>query len=521
MQKMIKNALISVYDKKGIERLAKELCGFGIKIIATSGTASFLKENGIEVKSIEDIIDVPELLGGRVKTLHPGIFAAILADREKEEHITNLKRFGLEFIDLVVVNLYPFEEGLKEGREAEDMIELIDIGGASLLRASSKNYKYCVSLCSPSQYEGFLEEMKANGGEVSLQYRLNQAMKVFKNISRYDHLIANYFGSFLEGKEEELFPDVFTFDLKKVIDLRYGENPHQRSALYREPTASLCILDATVLSGKPMSYNNWMDTDAAVSVVAEFNTPAVAIMKHASPCGVGTGENIYDAYNKAYITDPVSAFGGIIASNREIDLQTAEDIIGSFFEVVIAPSFEGRALKKLCTKKNLRILKTNPEVFSVSPSIRCYSLKGGMLFQEGDSAMGISDDWEVVSDREPTEKELKSLEFAWKVVKWVKSNGIVIAMGDRAIGIGTGQPSRVDSVELAIKKAGSQGHYTGGTALASDGFFPFRDAIDAAARAGVSAIVEPGGSIRDQQVIEAANEHEIALLFTGTRHFRH
>ena len=521
MNLKIKNALISVYDKEGIEGFAKELCDFGVNLIATSGTASKLREKGINVSSIEDIIDVTELMDGRVKTLHPGIFAAILIDRKKEKHISQLKEFNLPPIDLVVVNLYPFERGQKEGREEHDMIELIDIGGASLLRAASKNYKYCVPLFSPSQYEGFLEEMRANAGEVSLQYRKKLAMMTFKNVSVYNQHISDYFGKEFKVSEEGFFPEVLTLKLNKVMDLRYGENSHQKGALYREPTEEKNLLDAEVLSGKTMSYNNWMDADAAVSIVSEFDIPAVAILKHAAPCGVGSGENIYDAFNRAYITDPISAFGGIIAANREIDLTTAEQIITSFFEVIIAPSFKEEVVSTLSKKKNLRIIKAPTEVFSISSSLRCYPLNGGILLQESDSVMSGSDDWEIVSDRKPTEKEIEAVEFAWKVVKWVKSNGIVLAMSNRTIGIGTGQPSRVDAVGLAIRKAGSQGHHTGGTALASDGFFPFRDSVDEAARAGVTAVVEPGGSIRDHEVIDAANEHDIALLFTKRRHFRH
>lgn len=517
----VKNALISVYDKEGIVGFAKELCNFGVKIIATSGTASTLSKNDIKVVTIEDVFKVSELLDGRVKTLQPNIFASILADRSKEKHISQLEELNLVPIDLVVVNLYPFERGLAEGREEEDMIELIDIGGVSLLRAAAKNYKYCIPLYSPSQYDDFLKELSSNDGEVSLQYRRRQSMKIFENIFRYDEIISKYFSLEFREVKEEMFPEILTLELKKVMDLRYGENPHQKSALYRDTTDVKNLIGSDILSGKPMSYNNWMDADTAVSVLCEFDMAACTILKHAAPCGVGTGENMYDAFNRAYITDPISSFGGIVAANREIDLNTARDIITSFFEVIIAPSYEEGALKILKTKKNMRIIRVDPNIFSISSSLRCYPLKGGLLLQESDSALVSVDDWEIVSDVKPTEKEIKALDFAWKVVKWVKSNGIVIAIENRTIGIGTGQPSRVDSVELAIKKAGSQGHHTGGTALASDGFFPFRDSVDTAVEAGVTAIVEPGGSIRDQEVIDAANEHRIALLFTKMRHFRH
>lgn len=518
MNNKIKNALISVYNKEGIVEFTSSLCDFGIKIVATSGTAKVLLENNIKVDKIEDILSISELLDGRVKTLHPDIFASILADRSKKTHISQLKELNLKPIDLVVVNLYPFLDGLQKGKKEEDLIELIDIGGVSLLRAAAKNYKYCIPIFSPSQYNEFIDVLKRNNGEVTIEYRKKQAMETFKNTVWYDRIISKYFR---EGIKEEEFPEIFSFELNKVMDLRYGENPHQKSALYSESTNKKSLINSKVLSGKAMSFNNWMDADTAVSVVSEFEKPSVSIIKHAAPCGVGVGENIYDAFNRAYITDPVSSFGGIVAANREIDLATTKDIISSYFEVVIAPSFTDDALKTLKTKKNMRVIRLDPEVLSIFKSFRFYSIKGGLLIQDSDSLIDSMDEWKLVSDTKPTEKELKALDFAWKVVKWVKSNGIVIAIENRTIGIGTGQPSRVDSVELAIKKAGAQGHHTAGTALASDGFFPFRDSIDEAAKAGVTAIVEPGGSIRDQEVIDAANEHEIALLFTGKRHFRH
>jgi phosphoribosylaminoimidazolecarboxamide formyltransferase/IMP cyclohydrolase len=518
MNNKIKNALVSVYNKEGIVDFFSSLCDFGIKIVATSGTARILLENDVKVDKVEDIFNISELLDGRVKTLHPDIFASILEDRSKETHISQLKELNLEPIDLVVVNLYPFQDGLQKGEKEEDLIELIDIGGVSLLRAAAKNYKYCIPIFSPSQYNEFIDEIKRNNGEVTIEYRKKQAMETFKNTFKYDQIISKYFRG--EIKEEE-FPEIFAFDYNKVLDLRYGENPHQKSALYSESSNKKSIINSEVLSGKAMSYNNWMDADTAVSVVSEFEKSCVSIVKHAAPCGVGVGDNIYDAFNRAYITDPVSSFGGIVAANREIDLETANDIITSYFEVIIAPSFSDDALKTLKKKKNMRIIKLYPEVLSVSKQTKFYSIKGGLLIQESDSIIDNVDEWELVSDTKPTDKELQALDFAWKVVKWVKSNGIVIAIENRTIGIGTGQPSRVDSVELAVKKAGAQGHHTAGTVLASDGFFPFRDSIDEAAKAGITAIVEPGGSIRDQEVIDAANEHEIALIFTGKRHFRH
>lgn len=520
MKLPIKNALISVYNKEGIINFAKELSKFGVNIIATSGTASKLSENGIKVRKVEEVARSPELLGGRIKTLQPEIFAAILADRRKEEHLTQLNSFGLDPIDLVVVNLYPFEYGKRKSLEEEELIELIDIGGASLLRAGAKNYKFCVVLMSSSDYGGFLQEMRSNKGKVSLSYRKKQSQKVFQLLYHYNKEIADYFSK-SSHEEKELFPDTFSVDLRKVTDLRYGENPHQKSALYRGVEGGISLVDADILSGKLMSYNNWMDADAAIGVVSEFAKPAVSIVKHAAPCGVGIGNNILEAFDKAYKTDPVSSFGGIIVANRGIDLKTAENITSSFFEVIIAPSYKKEALKKLKEKKNLRILKVDQTIFSPSPFLRCYPIKGGVLLQETDCKVSEVDEWKVVSDREPTQEELKALDFTWKVAKWVKSNGIVLGKGDRTIGIGTGQPSRVDSVKLAVKKAKLLGHSTVDTVLASDGFFPFRDSIDEAKKAGVTAVVEPGGSIRDKEVITVANENRMSLLFTGVRHFRH
>jgi phosphoribosylaminoimidazolecarboxamide formyltransferase/IMP cyclohydrolase len=516
----IKNALVSVYNKEGIIGLAHELDKAGANIISTSGTYKKLTEEGIKAKKVEDIASSPELLDGRVKTLQPEIFASILVNRDKKEHLAQLKSLNLEPIDLVVVNLYPFKSGLDKNLSDDEMIELIDIGGASLLRAGAKNYKFCLVLTEPSDYEIFIRKFKEGNGAVSLDYRKRQAEKAFRQLSFYNKMIADYYVKSL-GEEKEGFPDFLSLDCKKVMDLRYGENPHQKSSVYRFTDDKLSLVDAKQLGGKPMSYNNWMDTDGALGVVSEFDKTCIAVIKHAAPCGVGVGDNVLEAFKKAQSCDPLSAFGGIISSNREIDLDTASAVTESFFEVIIAPDYTDDALVKLKEKKNLRVLQAKAGLFSPLDYIKCYPVIGGVLMQESDSAMEDPNGWDVVSSREPTREEMEELDFAWKVVKWVKSNAIVLVKDLQTIGIGTGQPSRVDSVEISILKAKKHGHQTEGSVLASDAFFPFRDSIDKAKEAGVTAIVEPGGSVRDKEVIDAANEHNIALLFTGKRHFRH
>jgi len=517
---LINNALISVSDKTGILDFAKFLTGQGISIIATGGTYKHLKENGISVKEISEYIGFPEILGGRVKTLHPKIFGGILGERDNEKHKEELEKNGISFIDLIVVNLYPFEKGLKENKSPEEMIELIDIGGVSLLRAGAKNYKDCIVLTSPSQYEEFQKNFKENNGNIPIVQRIKYARNVFFATKHYDNLIGGYFSKILGEEIKEEFPEIFSINLQKAELLRYGENPHQRSAFYKEIEIQNSISNAIQHHGKHLSYNNIMDADAALGIVQEFDIPAASVVKHAAPCGVGTGENITNAFKKAYISDPISAFGGIIALNRKVEIDTSQEITASFFEVVIAPEYNENALNELKRKKNLRIL----EIQNMGKRNNYTDYKrvyGGLLIQDADTDIDTPEEWEIASKREPTEKEWEAAKFAWKVVKWVKSNGIVISMQDRTLGIGTGQPSRVDSVEIAVKKAHNQGHYTGATALASDGFFPFRDSIDRASEGGVTVVVEPGGSIRDKEVIAAADEYDIALIFTRKRHFRH
>ncbi|RKZ21110.1 bifunctional phosphoribosylaminoimidazolecarboxamide formyltransferase/inosine monophosphate cyclohydrolase [bacterium] len=518
-----KTALISVYEKKNVVNLARFLRDMGVEIISTGGTYKLLKEKGIDVINLSDYTGFPEILDGRVKTLHPKVFGGILALKENGAHMATLEEFGISKIDLVVVNLYPFERAYRMRRPEEELIELIDIGGVSLIRAAAKNYRECVVVTSPEQYDVLMEEMRERDGKVSLLTRMKFAREAFRLTSHYDRIIEGFFAGILGKKEEEKeFPGVLTLNFAKVMDLRYGENPHQRACLYREEgTGFSPILSAYQHHGKQLSFNNILDADAAFSLVLEFEEPCACIVKHHGPCGVGRADNILDAFRKAYLADPTSAFGGIIALNRTLTLEVANEITSSFFEVVIAPAYEEEALNTLKKKKNLRILEVPLDEYKKEHFYDMRKIRGGLLVQDADWEEDDPSMWEVVSDREPTRREWEALKFAWKVVKWVKSNAIVLAIQDRTLGIGGGQPSRVDAVELAIKKAHSQGHYTGGTALASDGFFPFRDSIDLAAEAGVTAVIEPGGSIRDREVIDAANEHDIALVFTKKRHFRH
>ncbi len=519
----IKNALISTANKEGILELAKFLEKNGVNILSTSGTYKFLTDNGIKnVLSISDYTETDEMIGGRVKTLHPNIFAGIMANRTNETHMIELKEKNILPIDLVVVNLYPFEKGLSENLDNEKMIELIDIGGVSLLRAAAKNYSSCLVLTDENDYRDFMNEFELNGGKIPLQFRIEKALKVFYLTSEYDSLIASYLSkeSGISKKMEDM-PVIFSLNLKKIQDLRYGENPHQKASLYEWKEERFSLTNAIQLNGKEMSYNNYVDADTALNIVLEFDKPSCAIIKHSTPCGVACGDNVNDAFNKAYITDPVSAFGGIVAFNKPVDLLTANDMSSMFFEVIIAPDFEEDALNVFKTKKNLRVLKVDLSKPLNKPYIVIQKIAGGLLVQEGNYEIEDPTKWEVVSDREPTESEMEAAIFAWKVVKWVKSNGIVIASKYMTFGIGSGQPSRIGSAEIAINKAHNQGKYTGGCVLASDGFLPFRDTVDIAAEAGITAIIEPGGSIRDKEVIEACNEKDIALIFTHRRSFRH
>lgn len=509
----MKRALISVYDKTGIVEFAKELKGLGWQIISTGGTYKELKEAGIEVIDIEDITGFPEILEGRVKTLNPYIHGGILFKRDNKDHVDTLEKLNIGPIDLVVNNLYPFEETIKDGNAShEDIIENIDIGGPSMIRAAAKNYKYVTVIVDPKDYPRVLKELKEEG-ETKLETRLYLARKVFNYTAYYDNLISNYFNE-LEKAE---FPEYVTFGYKLKNQLRYGENPHQKAAFYQSPMAGeTTIARANKLHGKELSFNNINDGEAALNIVKEFHEPTIVAIKHTNPCGIGSGKDLLEAYIKAYECDTESIYGGIVAANRKIDTAVAKEMSKIFLEVVIAPAFTEEALEILTKKKNIRLLEVGE--FAVDKEdMEFKHVTGGLLLQEKDMVQ-LLDSFQVVTDRKPTEEEMEDLLFAWKAVKNVKSNGVVIAKNKGTIGIGLGEVNRFWAVENAIKRAKEK---VVGSVLASDGFFPFRDSIEILGKAGVTAIIQPGGSIRDKDVIEEANKHNIAMIFTGIRHFKH
>lgn len=514
----VKKALISVSDKTGLIPFARRLAAAGVEIISTGGTASLLKEAGIPVIGISEVTGFPEILDGRVKTLHPNIHSGLLAVRDNEAHQKQLKELEIEPIDLVVVNLYPFKQTIaKSDVTFEEAIENIDIGGPTMLRSAAKNHAFVTVVVDAADYEQVMEEIEANQ-DTALETRRRLAAKVFRHTAAYDSLISRY----LSEQVGELLPESYTVTYEKAQDLRYGENPHQRAAFYRAPlagTASIAYADQ--LHGKELSYNNINDADAALAIVREFDQPAVAAIKHSNPCGVGIGADIREAYQKAYEADPVSIFGGIVAANRTIDRETALAMKEIFLEIILAPDFTEEALAVLMEKKNLRLLRiptlNQPEqkadnLFRIAP------VAGGALVQDYDQKQLEDDEIRVVTDRQPTAEELAQLKFAWKVVKHVKSNAIVLAKGNMTIGVGAGQMNRVGAAKIAIEQAKE---LATGSVLASDAFFPMSDTVEAAAQAGVTAIIQPGGSVRDQESIDACNRFGIAMIFTGTRHFKH
>ncbi|WP_432662857.1 bifunctional phosphoribosylaminoimidazolecarboxamide formyltransferase/IMP cyclohydrolase [Wukongibacter baidiensis] len=513
---MIKRALISVSDKTGIVEFAKKLKELGVEIISTGGTARKLTENDIEVTKVSDITGFPECLDGRVKTLHPVIHGGILAVRDSEDHMSQLKELNIEPIDLLVINLYPFKQTIaKENVEFDEAIENIDIGGPTMLRSAAKNFKYVTVVTDPLDYTKVISELCENS-EVSYETKYELALKVFEHTSHYDTLISGYLRSQLEGKE---LPELLTLTYEKVGDLRYGENPHQKAAFYREVEKNEgTLVNADQLHGKELSFNNINDTNGALELLKEYEEPTVVAVKHANACGVGSGYDIYDAYMKAYECDPKSIFGGIVAANRSIDYRAAEEINKIFVEIVIAPDFDEDALEILKSKKNIRLLKLeNIGKKQRENAMDIKKVNGGLLLQNIDSKM-YKDEPQVVTERIPTEKEMEDLVFAWKVCKHIKSNGIALAKDKQTVGIGPGQVNRIWAVENSIKQALVE---VKGSVMASDAFFPFADCVEAAAKAGITAIIQPGGSMRDQESIDAANKFGIAMVFTGMRHFKH
>ncbi|ENL1288326.1 bifunctional phosphoribosylaminoimidazolecarboxamide formyltransferase/IMP cyclohydrolase [Vibrio parahaemolyticus] len=524
----IRRALISVSDKTGIVEFAQALAERGVDILSTGGTARLLAEQGIAVTEVSDYTGFPEMMDGRVKTLHPKVHGGVLGRRGQDDEV--MEKHGINPIDMVVVNLYPFAETVaKDGCTLADAVENIDIGGPTMVRSAAKNHKDVTIVVNASDYDRVIAEMDANDKSLTLETRFDLAIAAFEHTAAYDGMIANYFGTMVpsygenkEGDEESKFPRTFNQQFEKKQDMRYGENSHQAAAFYVEANPQeASVSTAHQIQGKALSYNNIADTDAALECVKEFNEPACVIVKHANPCGVALGKDILEAYNRAYQTDPTSAFGGIIAFNQELDAETATAIVErQFVEVIIAPSVSTEAIEVVAAKKNVRLLECG-EWSTKTTGFDVKRVNGGLLVQDRDQGMVSLDDLKVVSKRQPTEEELKDALFCWKVAKYVKSNAIVYAKGDMTIGVGAGQMSRVYSAKIAGIKAADEGLEVAGSVMASDAFFPFRDGIDAAAEAGIKCVIQPGGSMRDDEVIAAADEHGMAMIFTGMRHFRH
>ncbi|ATI46860.1 bifunctional phosphoribosylaminoimidazolecarboxamide formyltransferase/IMP cyclohydrolase [Vibrio parahaemolyticus] len=524
----IRRALISVSDKTGIVEFAQALAERGVDILSTGGTARLLAEQGIAVTEVSDYTGFPEMMDGRVKTLHPKVHGGVLGRRGQDDEV--MAKHGINPIDMVVVNLYPFAETVaKDGCTLADAVENIDIGGPTMVRSAAKNHKDVTIVVNASDYDRVIAEMDANDKSLTLETRFDLAIAAFEHTAAYDGMIANYFGTMVpsygenkEGDEESKFPRTFNQQFEKKQDMRYGENSHQAAAFYVEANPQeASVSTARQIQGKALSYNNIADTDAALECVKEFNEPACVIVKHANPCGVALGKDILEAYNRAYQTDPTSAFGGIIAFNQELDAETASAIVErQFVEVIIAPSVSAEAIEVVALKKNVRLLECG-EWSTKTTGFDVKRVNGGLLVQDRDQGMVSLDDLKVVSKRQPTEEELKDALFCWKVAKYVKSNAIVYAKGDMTIGVGAGQMSRVYSAKIAGIKAADEGLEVAGSVMASDAFFPFRDGIDAAAEAGIKCVIQPGGSMRDDEVIAAADEHGMAMIFTGMRHFRH
>ena len=520
----IKRALISVSNKTGVADFARALAALGVEIVSTGGTARLLGSAGIPVVEVSDYTGFPEMLDGRVKTLHPSVHGGVLARRTDEAHMRALRDHDIGTIDLVVVNLYPFEQTVAQPNcDIATAIEQIDIGGPTLLRAAAKNHESVTVVADADDYATVLDEMRARQNAVSDATRFRLATKAFEHTARYDGAIANYLGSIQPDGSRADFAQTFNAQFKHALALRYGENPHQHAAFYVDHVpANGTIAAARQLQGKELSFNNIADTDAALECVKTFEQPACVIVKHANPCGVAVAESILTAYEHAYATDPTSAFGGIIAVNRTLDADTAKAILDrQFVEVIVAPEIDPAALALLKAKTNIRVLACGQWQPAAAPSWDFKRVTGGLLVQDADLAVIRQQDLKVVTRRAPSAAEMRDLLFAWRVVKFVKSNAIVFCQDNRTIGVGAGQMSRVYSARIAAIKAHDAGLEVRGSVMASDAFFPFRDGLDQAAEVGIAAVIQPGGSMRDPEVIDAANEHGIAMVFTGVRHFRH
>jgi phosphoribosylaminoimidazolecarboxamide formyltransferase/IMP cyclohydrolase len=504
-------ALISVYDKTGVVDFARSLRGMGIDLVSTGGTHQTLKEADLAVQQVSDLTGSPEILDGRVKTLHPIIHGGILARRDKPEHVSELATRQMDTIDLVAVNLYPFAATIaKAGVSLEDALENIDIGGPTMIRAAAKNFPFVTVVVDPADYPWVAERMAA--GEVTIEERQRLAYKAFQHVALYDTIVAQY----LRGNDGDLGQEL-TLGYSKLYDLRYGENPHQQAAFYGESSAS-GIAGAKQLHGKELSFNNILDADAAWRAVADFQEPAAAVIKHTNTCGLACHDDQTEAYRRAFSGDPVSAYGGIVAFNRPVTGEAAEAMRQVFYEIVLAPSFEPAALEILKKKRDLRILDMAGLGVPGKKAWEVRQVSGGVLMQTPDILEEDPQGWDVVTERKPTQEELMDLAFAWKAVKHVKSNAIVVVKGQTLLGLGAGQPNRIISVQLSLKAAGEASR---GAVLASDAFFPFADGVETAGEGGITAVIQPGGSIRDGEVIEAANRMGLAMVVTGVRHFRH
>lgn len=511
----MKRALISVFDKTNIVDFAGELDSMGWEIISTGGTSKKLKEEGIRVTDISDVTRFPECFDGRVKTLHPNVEGGILAVRDNESHKKQMERLGIEPIDIVVCNLYPFKQTLlKPGVSHEEIIENIDIGGPTMIRAAAKNYKFVTVITDPGDYSRVIDELKTHGDTLP-ETKERLAAKVFIHTAHYDALIAGYFSE----KTNIKYPDTLTLTYEKKQNLRYGENPHQTAAFYASVKGIEGTLPGCVqLHGKELSYNNIGDTDGALEALKEFDEPTIVAAKHANPCGVSSAPTLAIAFKQAYEADPVSIFGGIVAANREIDTETATEMAKIFLEVIVAPSYSREALDILTRKKNIRLLQLEHIGKKDPKMIKARTVLGGLLVQDADTELLHEAELRVVTDRRPTGIEMRDLTFAWKVVKHTKSNGITIAKNLCTVGVGPGQVSRIWALENAIRQGGDR---VPGSVMASDAFFPFPDCVEAAHNAGITAIIQPGGSVRDQESVDTANRYGMAMLFTGMRHFKH
>jgi len=518
---IIKQALISVSDKAEVVDFARGLAGFGVALLSTGGTAKLLREAGLAVTEVADYTGFPEMLDGRVKTLHPKIHGGLLGRRDLPEHVAAMKQAGIGNIDLVCVNLYPFTRTVaKPGCTLAEAIENIDIGGPAMVRSAAKNHEHVAVVTDPADYAAILREMSSAGGALGAETRFRLACKAFSHTAAYDGAISNYLTALQPDGKAAVFPQRLNLQLDHVQTLRYGENPHQQAAFYRDLVPAPGSLAAyRQLQGKELSYNNIADADAAWECVKTFDAPACVIVKHANPCGVAVGADVAAAYDKAFATDPTSAFGGIIAVNRALDAAAAQAISKQFVEVIIAPEIAPEALAVFAQKANIRVLEV-----PIAAGANRFDIKrvgGGLLLQTPDHMNVAPDQLKVVTRRKPTDAQLADLLFAWRVAKFVKSNAIVFCGNGATLGVGAGQMSRVDSARIASIKAGNAGLKLTGSVVASDAFFPFRDGVDVVAAAGATAIIQPGGSLRDAEVIAAADEHDIAMVFTGFRHFRH